>query len=238
MHIIGVKTQLFKPLDNLLEFIDCEITRLKSGDIVIITSKIVALAQGRVGSLADKQMLIEQEAEQTIDTPWATLTLTADGWCLNAGVDESNADNQLILLPHEPFEVAREIQQHLMAKFSLSELGVVITDTKSLPLRAGTMSRALSYSGFKPLKSYIGKTDLFGRVTRLTESNVADALAASAGLVMGEGNEQTPLAIISDAPVEFTDHTTNIKNTSLSLSPENDIFAKVFTTKPKPKPKK
>ena len=230
MELTGLKTKLFKTGDKLEDFLVREIRTLKNGDVIAITSKIVALAQGRVGKLEDKKKIIAREAKKVIHTPWAELTLTKDGWCLNAGIDESNADNQLILLPTKSFETAEKLRRFLLKKFSLKHLGVIITDTKSLPLRVGTVCRALSYAGFEPIKSYVGLSDLFGRKSRLTESNVADALATSAGLLMGEGNEQTPLVIIKKAPVKFSNKIfSKSKNKSLSLPPEKDIFAKVFT---------
>lgn len=232
MEVIGIKTKLFKPQDNLLEFLDREIKQLKNGEIVVLTSKIVALAEGRTGEIKDKKKIIKKESKKIIETPWATLTLTSDGWCLNAGIDESNADGQLILAPTNPFITAKQIRRHLIKKFKLKQLGLIITDTKSLPLRQGTIGRTLGYAGFEALKSYVGKKDLFGRASRLTETNIADALSASAVLVMGEGSEQTPLAIIKDAPVKFTNKDISLsKEKNLSLPPDKDIFAKVYKQK-------
>jgi coenzyme F420-0:L-glutamate ligase len=232
MEIIGLKTVLFNSQDNLLDFLDREIKQLKNGEVVVITSKIVALAEGRTGEITDKKKIIKKEAQKVIETPWASLTLTSDGWCLNAGIDESNADRQLILTPTEPFRTAWQIRQHLIKKFKLKHLGLIITDTKSLPLRRGTVGRTLGYAGFEALKSYVGKKDLFGRANRLTKTNVADALSASAVLVMGEGNERTPLAIIKDAPVKFINQDISLsKEKNLSLPPDKDIFAKVYKQK-------
>ena len=152
------------------------------------------------------------------------LTLTHDGWCLNAGADESNAQQRLILLPKDPFVVASKIQKKLKKHFSLKNIGVLITDTKSVPLRKGTIGRALGYAGFEPIKSYIGKKDLFGRKSRVTKSNVADSLAAAAVLVMGEGNECLPLAVISDAPIQFTSKKLSKKSKNLTLAPEAEYF--------------
>lgn len=229
MYLTGLKTKLFKTGDKLEDFLAREIKTLKNGDVVVITSKIVALSQGRIGKLEDKKKIIAREAKKVIHTPWAELTLTEDGWCLNAGIDESNADNQLILLPTKPFETAEKLRKFLLKKFALKQLGVIITDTKSMPLRVGTVCRALSYAGFEPIKSYVGQPDLFGRQSRLTESNIADALATSAGLLMGEGSEQTPLVIIKNAPIKFSNKIfSKSKNKSLSLSPEKDIFKKLF----------
>lgn len=229
VEIIPIKTRLFFERTPLVDFIRGHIRQLREGDIVVITSKIVALSQGRVGLPTAKKELIYSSSKKVIETPWALVTLTDDGWCINAGVDESNADGRLILPPKDPRRTATTIHKKLLKHFSLKNLGVLVTDTKSLPLRVGTIGRSIGYSGFEPLKSYIGKKDLFGRKSRFTQSNVADALAASAVLVMGEGDEQIPMAIVRNAPVHFTKRSgADKKRRSLILPPETDIFAAVF----------
>ncbi len=110
----------------------------------------------------------------------------------------------------------------------VKNLGVIISDTRSVPLRIGTAGRAIGVAGFLPIKSYIDKEDLFGRKSRVTISNLADALATSAVLMMGEGNEQTPLAVIKNAPVSFINKPLNEKDKDLNLPPEQDIFAYVY----------
>ena len=228
MYITGIKTPLFRNKESLFNFLDNNISSLDEGDILVITSKIIALSQGRVAALNDKKKLIAKESRRVIETPWAALTLTDDGWCLNAGIDESNADQLLILFPRHPFTIAEQICQLLTKKFALKNLGVVITDTKSLPLRVGTIGRAIAYAGFEPLRSYIGKKDLFGKKSRFTKSNIADALAAAAVLLMGEGDEQTPLVIIKKAPVIFNP---KVKKKALFLTSEKDIYTYIFAKK-------
>lgn len=229
MELISIKTPLFRHGSNLIKFLLDNIPQLQERDILVITSKIVALSQGQTGSLEKKKELIIKESKRFIETPWALLTLTDDGWCINAGVDESNADNEIILPPKRPQVIARQVQKKLAEKFRLKHFGALITDTKSVPLRVGTVGRAIAYAGFQPLKSYIGKKDLFGKKSRFTKSNIADALAATAVLIMGEGDEQIPLVIIKNAPVEFTNKIKGQrKMDSLSLLPDNDIYAKVF----------
>ncbi|MBP6942619.1 MAG: coenzyme F420-0:L-glutamate ligase [Candidatus Buchananbacteria bacterium] len=227
MNITSIKTSLFKQDDRLEAFVIKNLPKLQEGDIVVVTSKIVALAQGRVGKLEDKQKLIKCESRRVIKTPWAFLTLTDDGWCINAGIDESNAGHQLILMPHEPFVAAQQLRRALKKHFKLQRLGVLITDTKSVPLRVGTIGRAVGFAGYKPLKSYVGKRDIFGRTSRDTVSNCADALAAAAVLMMGEGAEQTPLAVISEAPVQFIE-TVNPNSKKLAFDPQQDIFKYVY----------
>lgn len=237
MQIIPIKTSILKEGDNLLNFIKNEIPILREDSIIVITSKILALSQGRVGRLRDRDKLIIKNSKKIIETLWAPLTFTLDEWRINAGIDESNAKNKVILLPTNPFGVAEKIQKSLKKHFSIKRLGVIITDTRSMPLRVGTIGKPLAFAGFNPLKSYIGKKDLFGRKSRLTKSNIADSLSAGAVLVMGEGNEQIPLVIIEDAPVEFTDKFSK-KHISLAHPPETDIYAwlyRYFSNKKIPK---
>ena len=117
-----------------------------------------------------------------------------------AGIDESNGNGYYILWPEDLQEMANRVRQHLRKRFLIRKLGVIITDSKTMPLRWGTTGVAISYSGFSPLYDYIGKRDIFGRKFKMQKANIVDALAASAVLVMGEGAEQTPLAIIEDVP--------------------------------------
>jgi len=230
MQIEGIKTRLFREHDFLQDFITGHVSSLKEGDILVVTSKIVALSEGRTGKIEDKKKLVMKESKKIIETPWALLTLMNDGWGINAGIDESNAYKKIILLPKNPFATAELIRKKLKKIYSLKNLGVLITDTRSIPLRQGTIGRTLGYAGFSPLKSYIGKKDLFGRKSRVTQSNVADALAAAAVIVMGEGSERIPLAIIKGAPVTFSSRPVSKKLMYLDFPPQNDIFAKIFTS--------
>ncbi|MDD5528206.1 MAG: coenzyme F420-0:L-glutamate ligase [Patescibacteria group bacterium] len=228
MQIIPVKTPIFRENNNLVNFIFDNIPPLNNSDIIAVTSKIVALSQGRTGKLKNKEELIIGSSKRIIKTPWALLTLINDDWCINAGVDESNGNHKVVLLPNNIFKTAETIRTKLMKHFCLKKLGVLITDTKSLPLRVGTIGRAVAYAGFQSLKSYIGKKDLFGKKSRLTKSNIADALSASAVLVMGEGSEQTPIAIIKNAPVNFTSKKRHTKNGELSILPNKDIYSYLY----------
>ncbi len=188
----------------------------------------MALAEGRVGKVGDKEKIIASEAREIIKTPWADLTFSDRGWEISAGVDESNAEEGLILMPKNPFLSAEIIRNQIKEYFGLKKVGVIISDTKSVPLRVGTVGRAVGCAGFEPIKSYIGKEDLFGRKSRITVGNTADALAASAVLVMGEGNEQAPLAVIRQAPVVFVDRALTAKDREMQILPKDDIFSYIF----------
>ena len=228
MEILAIKTSIFKANQSLFDFIKLNVQALSDGDVLVITSKLVALSEGRVGKLEDKEKIIRDEAEEIIETPWAFLTLTERGWEINAGVDESNADDGLILMPKDSFSSAELILRQLKNHFGLKNLGVIITDSKSLPLRLGTVGRMVGCAGFVPTKSYLDQEDLFGRKSRMTISNVADALSSAAVLVMGEGDEQSPLSVIKQAPVVFIDRELSVKEKNMQILPEHDIFSYVY----------
>lgn len=228
MTIRPVHTSLFRSRDSLERFLFRFLPRLREKDIVVITSKIIALSQGRivaVHSLKEKESLVKRESKKVITTPWFLLGFKYGEWRPNAGIDESNAYKKLILLPKEPWRTARDLQKALKKKYKLKRLGVLITDTRTKPLEKGTIGSALAFFGFVPFKSYVGRKDLFGKSFKWTRVNLAQGLAAAAGLVMGEGKECNPLAIIRGAPVRFTEH---FGRFSLSVSPSKDIYRFVY----------
>jgi len=143
----------------------------------------------RVGS-TDKDALIRQESEyylpRKLNKYGVMLTIKRNILAPSAGIDESNAEGHYILWPKDPQKTANEIRAYLRKKYRLKKLGIIITDSRTLPLRWGTIGVCLAYSGFKSLNNYIGKKDLFGRKLNVTQSNVADSLAVAAVLAMGE----------------------------------------------------
>jgi putative folate metabolism gamma-glutamate ligase len=201
--------------------------------VLAVTSKVVALCQGRVVRVgaADKQHLIETEADYFLPPDQnryqVTLTIKDNILIPSAGIDESNSDHHYVLWPHDPQGTADAIRAYLCRRFDIRYAGVIITDSKTTPLRWGVTGVAVAHSGFLALNDYIGRSDLFGRTLRMTKVNVADALAAAAVLVMGEGDEQTPLAVISDVPfVQFQDRNpTEPELQDLRIAIEDDLYA-------------
>jgi F420-0:gamma-glutamyl ligase len=90
----------------------------------------------------------------------------------------------------------------------------------------------LAHSGFEALNDYRNTPDIFGRIMQVTQANIAEALAASSVVVMGEGAEQTPLAIINDVPfVHFQDRNPSKEELeALTISIEEDIYAPLLTS--------
>jgi F420-0:gamma-glutamyl ligase len=109
-----------------------------------------------------------------------------------------------------------------------------LTDSRPLPLRWGVTGFAVAHSGFRALRDYRGQPDLFGRPLRMTQANLADALAAAAVLAMGEGNESTPLARITGVPaIEFQDQAPSPEElANLSTRREDDLYAPLLDSVP------
>jgi F420-0:gamma-glutamyl ligase len=122
-------------------------------------------------------------------------TITKNSLMLSAGIDESNSDGNFVLWPKNPLQTAKSIHYLITQKLNIRDFGVIIADSTSKPFRLGTTGLSLAHWGFKELNNYIGNNDLFGRTITVSKANVAEGIASAGVLVMGEGSEQTPLAL-------------------------------------------
>ncbi len=227
MEIIPIKTRkMLPPQDDLYGVLDQYLQDVREGDVVCISSKVIAIHQGRttpIGS-AEKTELVKAEADHLIHTDYHPfpLTIKFNTFLGAAGIDESNGNGYYILPPVAVFTVAEEIHKYLKKHHNLNNVGVVITDSRSLPFRFGATGVAISLWGFAPVESHIGKEDLFGREIRFEKSNLADAIATASVLVSGEVNECQPVVIARGVPnLVFTDQ--NHKE-DLMVNPADDIF--------------
>jgi coenzyme F420-0:L-glutamate ligase len=225
MKTKSIRTRLFEEGDNLEQFILEHIPKLKEGSILVVTSKIAALAECRTASPSDKEKLILKESEWVMQTKYAWLTIKDGMFMVAAGIDESNAQDKIILLPKNSFKVAAQLRRSLLKHYKLRCLGVLITDSRVLPLRAGVVGIALGYAGFTGIKDYRTSADLFGEALKMTRVDIADSLASAAVLLMGEGNEGKPIAIVEDAPVEFRER---INTRELAVSVTDDLYVPFF----------
>lgn len=240
MIITPYKTKAVIVGDSFFTILDDSLPKLSSGDILIITSKIVSICERAVvkndGSV-EKRDLIKQETDYYLDVPLSqtygvTITIKNDKLVANAGIDESNGNGYFILWPHDPFQSASAIWAYVRKKYNVVKLGVIITDSHVIPLQWGTRGRALAWCGLEPLKDYIGTPDIFGNNLHTTKASVVDGLAAAAVAVMGEGREQTPLAVIKDVPfVSFLNRPPTKKEVeALTITPSDDIYAPLLTS--------
>lgn len=234
MKTTPIKTEKIRAGQNdIFSVLNRYVKKMPDGSILAITSKIVSLCEGRVVKVseADKDKLIEEEADLYLPRKLSKyrIIFAIKGNILipSAGIDQSNAGGYYVLWPKNPQKTANKIRKYLKKKFRLKKVGVIITDSKTTPLRWGTSGVAIAHSGFKALHSYIGKPDIFGRKLKMTKANIMDALAASAVLTMGEGDEQTPLAIMENLPfVEFQRRDPSPSALkSLRIKMEDDLYA-------------
>ena len=238
MNVNPLQTHSITTIENnLLAILATYVTQVEERSILAITSKIVSICQGRVVAHTgtDYQRLVENEADfflpPSASRYHVTLTLKDNILTPNAGVDESNANGAYVLWPHDPQAAANAVRAWLGDQFGLRQVGVLITDSTPVPLRWGVTGVAIAHSGFLALNDYMGRTDLFGRKLRMTKANVANALAAAAVLVMGEGDEGTPMALISDLPfVQFQERNPTAEELqALHIDLHDDLYAPLFS---------
>lgn len=207
MQFMPVKTRLFlPPKDDIWTLFDTSFPWLENGDLLFISSKILAIHQWRCVKIgtAEKKSLIEKESEKYLineHIPWGLyLTITNNTLIPSAGIDESNANGYYILLPKDYQEEVKKLHTCLLKKYQINQLWIIITDTTSRPLRYGTAGIALYSYGFYPLIDKRGEQDLFGKTMELTQINLPESLSSFAVFLMGETNEQTPMLIARGMP--------------------------------------
>ena len=229
MKVNAIKTRVFNEGEDLLAFILEHVKKIKEGSVLVVTSKIVSLAEGRTvekKNIRTKDELIKKESDIAIATQYVWLTVKDGMVMASAGIDESNSkDGRLILLPKDSYKSASALRKQIMKKFRLKKFGVLITDSRTAPFRAGVIGSAVGYAGFKGIKNYVGKKDIFGRKFKFETVNVADNLASAAILEMGEGNETKPLAVVEDCSVEFV---ARVKKNETRIKPEDDMYRPLF----------
>lgn len=242
MNVTAIRTDKILPKNapSLTDFLDTYITELSENSVVAVASKVVSICEGRVVPIdsTDKDELIKQETSLYLpreDNPYrVTLSVTHNLLVAAGGVDESNSGDYYVLWPKDKQASANTIREHLAAKFNLKNVGVVVTDSTTRPFQWGTTGLGISHSGFKALKNYIGTHDIFGRELQFQQNNIMNGLAAAAVLLMGEGNEQQPLAIITDLPfVTFESYNPTAEDLDkLDISIEEDVYSPLLTNVP------
>ena len=238
MIVEPIKTRaLLPPSDDLFDALFCVLPKkIPERSILAVTSKVVSISEGRCvaddGSVS-KRELAEREADLYIKPEESPLgrrfnTITKGILIGSAGIDASNGDGYFILWPVDPERSASRIRLWLKKMYGLSDIGVLITDSHTMPLRRGAVGLALASAGFEPLRDYRGTPDIFGRAFKAEQANLADGLAAAAVVAMGEGSECTPAALVSDIPrIVFRNAPSRSgrKFSSLVVPLAEDVFA-------------
>ena len=239
MKITPIKTDIVHKGDSLEAVLTKFIPPLQEKSVVVITGKIVALCENAVvekmsEDREDKWRLVQEQAELYTDPNNSAynlmLTIKDQVLAVNAGIDESNAGGDYVLLPQQPYQSAEKIWNFLRAKHNIIHLGVLLIDSRSFPLKWGTIGTSLAHCGFAALNNKIGEKDLFGHEMQMTQENVTEGLAVAANLVIGEVAECQPIAIVEDVPmVQFQDMPpTPAELEELHISIEDDAYSPIL----------
>jgi coenzyme F420-0:L-glutamate ligase/coenzyme F420-1:gamma-L-glutamate ligase len=195
-----------EPGDDLAGIIATAAPWLRDGDVLVVTSKIVSKAEGRLVEVpaedgpereAAREAALAAETARTVARRGSTrIVATHHGFVLAAaGIDASNVEpTRLVLLPKDPDASARSLRAALAGRFGRN-VAVVISDTMGRPWRIGLADVALGAAGVAPIRDHRGATDPYGNALQLTQMAVADELAAAADLVKGK-LAQVPVAVV------------------------------------------
>lgn len=174
------------------------------GDVVVVTSKIVSKAEGRVVRASDREQAITDETVRVVATrerpgglPPLRIVENRLGLVMAAaGVDASNTpEGTVLLLPEDPDASARGVRAALRARFGLDRIGVVVTDTAGRPWRDGLTDIAIGAAGVAVTDDLRGGVDAHGRPLSVTVTAVVDEVAAASELVRGKA-EGRPVAVV------------------------------------------
>lgn len=243
MKVSPIKTRIVvPPKDDLFEVLKSAITSVPEKSVLAVTSKIISIAEGQCVKKdgVDKDDLIKKEADRYLSRDqvpgeWVMHTIKNNIFIPSAGIDASNSGDYYVLWPKNARRSAEEIHSWVQKTYGVKDVGVIVTDSHTIPMRRGTMGISLSHVGFRPMNDYRGTKDLFDYEMRISLTDVADGLAAGAVLVMGEGDECTPLVLITEIPfVEFGDFSSLNDDpfTTFEIPPEEDLYAPLFKNVP------
>ena len=198
-----------RPGDDLAALIAGAARWLADGDVLVVTSKIVSKAEGRLVDVpadgpereAAREAILTAETARPVARRGPTrIVQTHHGFVMaSAGIDASNVErSQLVLLPREPDASARRLRAALRERFGL-DVAIVITDTMGRPWRLGLVDVAIGSAGVDALTDYRGTLDPYGNELHITQMAVVDELAAAAELVKGK-SDQVPVAVVRGIP--------------------------------------
>lgn len=194
--------------DDLARLV-AEHTDLRDGDVVAVTSKVVAKAEGRVRSGLREEAVAGETARVVARRGPVLIVRTHHGLTLAAaGIDASNvASGHVVLLPVDPDASARLLRERLL-DLTGTNVAVVVTDTAGRAWREGQTDMAIGAAGLTPLEDFVGRLDAHGNELAVTRPAVADELAGAAELVQGKLHGR-PVAVLrgrSDLVLAPGDH--------------------------------
>ena len=215
------------PGDDLVEIIG-QLDTIQSGDILVVTQKIISKAENQMIDIdpndpLSHKPLVERESVRILRRRGdLIISQTKHGFvCANAGIDLSNVERgQAALLPDDSDRSARRLRDGLAGRFQL-DVGIIISDTFGRPWRRGLTDVAIGSAGVLPILDLRGSPDAFGREMQVTEVALVDELASAAELVMGKSSG-IPIAIIRGADMSWFG--SGSVQEQIVRDPQDDLF--------------
>jgi coenzyme F420-0:L-glutamate ligase/coenzyme F420-1:gamma-L-glutamate ligase len=220
----------------ILNAMDESCIEIETNDIIVIAETIISKAEGnkidlksvkpglKALEIAEKtgkepelvEAIIRESNEIITVGPDFIISETKHGFvCANAGIDESNVEAGIATpIPEDPDKSAQIIREKI-EKISDKEIVIIISDTQGRAFREGAIGTAVGISGMNPLWDRKGEKDLYGRELQTTSIAVADELASTASILMGQADEGIPVVIIRG--VNYVENLKNDKATSKDL---------------------
>ena len=215
------------PGDDLVEIIG-QLNNIQSGDILVVTQKIISKAENQMIDIdpndpLSHKPLVERESVRILRRRGdLIISQTKHGFvCANAGIDLSNVKRgQAALLPDDSDRSARRLRDGLAGRFHL-DVGIIISDTFGRPWRRGLTDVAIGSAGVLPILDLRGSPDAFGREMQVTEVALVDELASAAELVMGKSSG-IPIAIVRGADTSWFG--SGSVQDQIVRDPQDDLF--------------
>ena len=248
MEIHAMKVQKkssgFDLFEDFVAALDTNGLVIESGDVVVISSKYVSNAQGRILNLNNVQTypdteiiakkhnlsnslaeVILRESDQIFGGISGFAMASSDNILApNAGIDKSNSKNgSVILYPSDSYGLAEKLRRKILLKFGVNA-GILIIDSRLMPSRVGTVGVTLSCAGIEPVNDLRAKKDLDGSPLKVTIHATVDSLATAANYCMGEGNESRPYVLIKNSQAKLTGR--NILSDEIAISHEQCVYVR------------
>jgi coenzyme F420-0:L-glutamate ligase len=238
------KENEFDLFNTVIDSIDKNGFSLEDGDVLVISSKFVSNAQGRViqldsvkasnqSKLISKKFRMKPQFAEVIVRESDKIFGGISGFVIsssdnilapNAGIDKSNAKKgKVILYPNDPYLVAEQLRRKIFLNY-LVHVGIIIVDSRLMPARVGTTGVAIACSGIEPVEDMRSQKDLDGNPLKVTFQAVVDNLASIANHKMGEASESKPIAIVRDSGAKLTDR--RIKPNEVAISHDQCVYVR------------
>jgi len=216
---------------------------LQEGDVLVISSKIISKAQGRLVRLdtitpSDAALSLAAETDKDPRIVEATLQESLSvsrkrkgvlvtqhrlGFVsANSGIDQSNikdGDEAVLLLPIDPDRTAQEFRDAIKEQLGIT-VGIVISDTHGRPFRVGNIGVAIGVAGLPAVKDLRGRKDLYGRTLVVSQEAYADLVASAAHLLCGEADEGYPVILMRGVDISPPHGIAS----DMNRLPENDLY--------------